>query len=297
MTSASINGTGNGNHGQSKYTRYKEQFFGLCLGYHMKRESRFLKSLAFSPPYFHIDLNAGPGYNNISRTVGTPILFMRQAVKYQRLPIEARFIEKKAGTVEQLRRRITQEFGREFNGGLFGLDRRFGVIRGDNDDHLQHFMTTIVPSLDRIAFARGSIISDPTGWAKSGGAVSLETLQMAAAMAPHFLILLFFPYALAKMVRGYARHDAERHPALRTVADFLPLRPHWLVSEPTGGRVCLCGTCTRFPEGTEHVPAFHHDSGRGREIIESCDIIYGSHKVRGALPRRIGDEAEAACAI
>lgn len=272
--------------GESASTRRKEEFFGLCLAYHMGRENRFLQTLRVPRPYFHLDLNAGQGFNAQSRTVGTPILFLRQATKFARLSIHATFVDKNAVHLARLRQRVGAQFSEVTQHSLFGVDRNYSFKRGDNEHEIATFSTTIVPSFDAPQFARGSIISDPNGWSRRGGSVSLEAFAAAAAALPQFLLLVFFPYALGKMVRGWVEADAMRIATVRRVQDYLPLRPYWLLSEPRDGKIYLCGSAQRMPEGTVHVPAWHSDSQKGRAIIDACDTIVDRTK---AQRRHAGD--------
>jgi len=246
-------------------TKVKEGFFGLCLGYHMKREAQFLSRLKTLRPYFHLDLNAGAGFNDLSRTVGTPNLFMRRALNWRGLPIEAAFIESNPKSVAALRGRLL-EFGAAFNGDLFGLERRFDIVQGDNEKYLSRFVER-VSIHDRPQHARGSIISDPNGWARYGGAVDLRTLSAVLAALPNFMVLQFFPYSLGAMVTGWQSKDPARKATLRNVDDFLPMRRHWLISQPSEGKICLCGSAGRYPEGPN---AFALDSAVGREIRRRC---------------------------
>jgi hypothetical protein len=270
--------------GASLRTGKKEQFFALCLAWHMKQEARFLATFRTPQPYFHLDLNAGAGYNELVRHEGTPIIFMRQAVKYPQLAMAAQFVERNGESVERLRSRMAGQFARQFNGSLFGMDRSFSIIRGDNEERLIRFVQEVVPSLAaNPRTARGSIISDPNGWTRSGGAVNLRTLKAALAALPRMLVLIFFPFAQAKRCDQY-KMNGEQGPVknieTRNVCDFLPMRRYWLVSKQ-GAYVYLCGSASLMPEGTPYVPAFRHDSPTGRAILDECSTIQQTNRRAG----------------
>lgn len=263
-------------HGQSADTLSKEAFFGLCLGHHMKREAQMLAAQRDPAPYFHLDLNAGSGHNGeTSRpVVGTPILFMRQAKKHGRLPIRALFVEKNHDAHQQLSRRLLKE--RE-TPDMFGLERSFEPVRGTNGDVLASFPDAVAKMVPPVQ-ARGSIISDPNGWSPKAGAMDLAVAANVARALPRFMFLIFFLFGRAKAVRGYVENGEPgpiKNVTVRSVRDHLGLRPFWLISEPIGQRVYLCGSASRFPDGLEHVPAVQSDSRRGREILRHCDEMHG----------------------
>lgn len=228
-------------------------------------------------PYFHLDLNAGEGYNADQRVVGTPLLFMRQVKKRPALPYRAVFTEKNRERHASLCKRLAPYAE---TGDLFGLERHHEARRVDNAGVL----ATLPESVSRVTDAkraRGSIISDPNGISPKVGAMDLEVAADVARALPQFVLLIFFPYVIAKRIRRYVELG-ERGPvkgcAVRTVQDHLHLRPHWLISEPAGPYVYLCGTPKPFPPGKEGVPAWPVSSKKGRDIVRFCDDYQGEER-------------------
>ncbi len=249
-------------HGQGEATLYKESFMGLCLGWYIDH--------VWEEDYYHIDLNAGPGHNDriAMPTVGSPITFMRQAQKRPQNPIVAWFVEKNQTYAEMLQTRIRRQYGHEFNGQLFArIPRQFEIRIGDNEIALAQFAKMIPRST-----APGSVIWDPNGYTRHGGALSLSLLQDFLAAFPRFIVLINFGWAFAKMGRPVHTNRDPTWNCTR-VNDFISMRPYWLISEKAQRHVFLCGSSWRFPEGRARVPAFQHTSKEGRSILADVDTV------------------------
>ena len=247
-------------HGQGAATLYKESFMAMCLGWYMGQVWR--------EEYYHIDLNAGPGHNDkiAMPTVGTPITFMRQTQKHRERAVMAWFIEKNPLYVAMLEAHIRRDFANEFMESLFDRPpRTFQIKVGDNERALGIFAKQIPHRL-----APGSVVWDPNGYTRRGGAVSLPVLQQFLEAFPRFIVLVNFPWAFALFGRPV---HTNRNPSWSCpqVKDFLPLRRYWLVSEIAQRQLFLCGSAWQFPDGRKGVPAFQHTSKEGRSILERVD--------------------------
>lgn len=259
--------------GQSKNTSDKESAFAVCLSYHMASEARFLTGQRQPVPYFHVDLNAGAGYNRSAGIVGSPRIFLNVARKHRQLPIRAWFVERNRDRMEALRAEVCE------SGSLFNCDRVFEPLKEDNRETLRRLVAD-VSRHDRPAYARGSIVSDPNGWSPKQGALDLALAADVLRQLPHFMLLVSFFWGRAKAMqslvnKGTHNPIAKNGLATRRVADYLTLRPHWLISEPSGQWCYLCGTVRPIrewvrPDGWRLVDI---SSARGQELIRHYDDL------------------------
>lgn len=259
----------------------KEQFFSACLAWHLRREAQELARLRHARPYLHADLNAGPGYNGAARVVGTPTLFMRHVPKFPALPIEAWFVDSNPATVTALRQYLALPF---YEARDMFVQRNFHPVSRDNQLFLDRFLA-LVEQFGPLDHVRGSIISDPNGWSRAGGAVTLESLHGVLTSLPRFILLVHFHFGAGKKNRGWLAADPTmRRMTVRYVADHLPLRRYWLITEPWGGgggHVALCGSNYRIPDDSalrrdrkDGFRLFHTvDSPRGQELLSSMDGV------------------------
>lgn len=275
-------GSRGNSHGQGSSTAWKESAFGACLGYHMKLEATFLNGLSRPAPYFHLDLNAGSGFNHDRNVVGTPELFLKQVRRWKDIPVRAWFIEKNRARAGQLRERIVGSG--LLNGDLFGSQRYLDVVCENNSQSLEAFSRD-VSRYDRPDCARGSIISDANGWSEREGALNLQQAVSALRALPHMMLLVSFFWSRAKAMHGYVARGENgpiKNVALRRVSDYLPLRPYWLISEPAGQWCYLCGTIRPYPEWERPGDGWklvRLDSQRGAELLRHYDVIQSEAEV------------------
>jgi hypothetical protein len=105
-------------------------------------------------PYWHIDLNAGSGFNEDVGCDGSPIIFLRAAAEVQR-PVRAYFCDNDEASVSSLRERLAT------------LDLPDNVEYvcevSDNVEFLPRVAADIRRALGREQFAIGTCLCDPNG--------------------------------------------------------------------------------------------------------------------------------------
>lgn len=264
-------------HGESNSTRMKEGIFGYNQGHYLKRYSPDL--ISRNEPYFHLELNAGPGFNPKSRTVGSPHIFMRQVQKRLDLNIDAVFVDKNRHHLEVLERELKNKYAELFNGHLFGLTRRFEFIASDNEDYIQGYVARVAERA-RPEYARGTIVCDPKGPGKTGGMVPPKLLCNVLQSLPRFMVLIYFDYASASRMQAVQKEfntNGQRVNMTKiTLDELLVSRPHWLISEPHRGRIYLSGTSVEFPPIVNGVRAYPWKCTEGSKIVNHVrSTIYG----------------------
>jgi hypothetical protein len=234
------------------------------LGIHLHRAPGTLKTPG---RYVHLDLNAGRGWN--ANGVGTPLKFLvwtrRQRARFQFL---VRFVEQRPDAARELRASIARQF-RHAGDPSWGGRVDWQVLAQDNTPVLLAFPDLVREWVPDLGQAWGSIVYDPNGWTKHGGAAGLDALAGVLAQLPGFMLFVHFPYALAKKNTGYAQRHPE-HPVPPSLADFLPLRRWWVVREPSHGQINLAG-CSSYPPPDSRPWGIHYpDSPEGRAILDHC---------------------------
>lgn len=260
--------------GQSKYTRRKEEFFGMCLGWHISQEANKTEQR----PYLHFDLTAGEGRNPQQNVKGTPELFLTQIKKFKALPFNAWFVEKNRERAQILQQRIGHSAAaqQDLPLGGFSVGRCCHVLTMDNLRFMRDYMPEMVCGSSSGKLARGSIISDPNGYSVKQGGLDLALTREILHYFSRCILLVSFRYGAAKRVRGYVNKGEcgpIKNVETRTVADFLPLCRQWLISEPAGQWVYLCGSTHWMPEDRRRGTFVNLQTHRGKEILRQCDDI------------------------
>lgn len=262
-------------HGRSPGTRFKEAFFGECLGYHISQMKKVLDPKRRY--YNHIDCNAGPGRNedlpstngrgiNGNTVAGTPELILTRVNKYATMAFNVILIEKNRHLVDTLRTTVGQW---RLTDDLYRLPNRVQIEHGNNEHLLpKHVSGILAEDGDPV----GSLVSDPNGWTPSrqGGSVSLEVLRAAAAALPRFMLLIYFPAGLARKNAGWKLKNPDKHMTVRRVEDFLPLRREWIINATATKpiAVALCGT--PYPLRPWRSGGYTIRSSAGQELLRRC---------------------------
>jgi hypothetical protein len=235
--------------------------------------------------YSHLDANGGSGGHTgdyvlnrvaIRSICGTPDLIFRKAddPRWQHMAFHVTIVERNRQSLEHLRRYLGGAFPHVMQ-SPFGQERvSWRLIRGDNARVLETYAETVAHP----ATAFGSILLDPTGCSpRSGGAVPIAVLARVARQLPRFMLLMQFPHGFNRRVWGYNANHADRLLATQHLADYWPLRPYWLISEPFGrqrAHLVVCGSDHPLREwhcGDLHL--YDTTSTRGRELARTCDEI------------------------
>jgi hypothetical protein len=105
-------------------------------------------------PYWHIDLNAGCGVNDLAGCLGSPLVFLREAMTVGR-PVHAYFCERDRDRAVALKRRIDNT--------PIPVGSTTRVLDYDNDHCLRAFAETIRERERKPGFAMGTCVCDPNG--------------------------------------------------------------------------------------------------------------------------------------
>jgi len=137
--------------GQGDGTRVKEDNFGQLF----RQSLRISKAGPVAhQPYWHIEPNAGTGWNSKAGCDGSPLVFCRAAMEVERYgQVIGYFCDRDPKAIEQLRRRLV---------GWKGLQVHFRAM--DNAEFLREVAGIIRRTETRPPLALGTCLCDPNGW-------------------------------------------------------------------------------------------------------------------------------------
>jgi len=273
--------------GQSVKTLDKERKIGAAESIGMTIVNGMARHHAWrrSKPYFHLDLNAGSGWNDIAGCPGSPFVFLELAQqKITHLPLYAWFCDINPDTVGKLERLLVR------HGHLPQLG--VSLICDDNRSVIQRFAEQI-RRRERPEYALGSLLCDPNAWfhrnAKGEGVPVQEILEFAAEF-PRIDIILNVNYRIYHCHRGAGiKMPNSAHARMLTPEQIRTAlgREHWLVSRQHHGpgdsfwlaigRNCKTGDYTKL--------GLHHwESEHGRMIMQ---IVEGFRQGELEVPRPV----------
>jgi hypothetical protein len=186
-------------------------------------------SLAVPYPYWHLDVNAGCGWNRVSGCPGSPLVFLSEAALVGK-PFNAFFVDSDAPGVEELRHAVGQAFLKCDNSTM-------AVACLDNRAACERFSEKIAEAEGRPDLAVGSWVCDPNGF----HGLPLDGLKMLCRRHPRIDAILSLNVSLFGRVRGCKGNSAtpgfDNWPDPEDVLGLQPLKKHWLVRNPSwGGR-------------------------------------------------------------
>ena len=219
------------------------------------------KGKAATWPYWHIDLNAGCGWNEVVDCEGSPLVFLREAEHAERR-FNAVFCDLDAEAVRSLEGRLPA--------APAGCVVR--TFAGDNADALDAFGNWIVAAGEKPQYAVGTCLADPNGVRS----LPIDGLARFASAFPRIDLIVNLNISLFSRFRG-----GRESPALRGRFDKYPEpldllalfhRKHWVVRNlPRGGtgeRFTLAvGRSHRAGSG-RHADFYPIDSPAGRRILQ-----------------------------
>lgn len=206
--------------GQGQTTRRKLDCFASLF-----RQSLLIsRKYSLMPwPYWHIDLNAGSGWNSEVECEGSPVIFARTAREVGRC-CRANFCDNGPAQIEALRPRLA-EVGWPNN----WTDHLIEVA--ENDVFL-FTVARLITAEEKPQFAVGSVLSDPNG--PSG--LPVGSLAAFAKLFPRIDVIININASCFARIRGCKENPTT--PANRAIAaKYLELyevikmidRPHWHV--------------------------------------------------------------------
>jgi len=140
--------------GANGQTPRKEQGFAAILSVCLEI-SMTAKVARF--PYWHLDCNAGSGFNPVAGCEGSPLVFLRQAIALRRR-VWAYFCDENREACQELASRLQPLTPELAPGSLWR------IFPGDNADFLGKMTRVIFENENRPKEAMGSCLVDPNGW-------------------------------------------------------------------------------------------------------------------------------------
>ncbi len=249
-------------HGQGKHTSRKEDGFRMILRQCLRMTQRMLT------PYWHIDMNAGSGYNAVAECMGSPLVFLEEASDVGR-SFNALFCDNDPAAVEQLR-----------NATFFAVEATdssaLSVVCKDNREALGDFSRWITAEEPRPEYAMGTCLCDPNG----SRALPVSAIAHFANRFPRIDLVLNVNVSLFARVRKCKGNPKtpgfDEFPDPEDVLGLKSHKSHWLVrNPPKGGResfVIFLGRNTE--EGMTRFEEFYPlDSTRGEGIVKTLKRV------------------------
>jgi three-Cys-motif partner protein len=230
------------NQGQGSNTTRKESAFRgiFAMNLAVQKKRRHL--------YYHFDLNAGSGYNELANCDGSPIVFLNTALAAGVSTYRAHFVDSDDQAVRALLERIT--------------DERATVHHGDNAEFVRAIPRLIKHYGDDLEYALGSILCDP-----NGTGIPIDELARLSQQCPRLDIILNYGNRGWKRARG--AHIESAQLVLEDLLSKLQ-KKYWHIQEPPIndpqewmiliGRNFLMGDWQKMG-------IFNLDSPKGKEIL------------------------------
>jgi len=212
---------------------------------------------------FHIDLNAGCGFNHDFRVPGSPLVFMQvMRSKYPQVPYRAWFIDKNPEAIRELSERIQQEYN---------SPPYVHVVCADNGVALQR-IADVIPR-----YATGMVVVDPNGWLyrnkETGDGVHVDALRSMMLTHERMDVVMNLNAQFYRRARGLP----QTFPHIRSVSEFhwLLNKSDWLITNPVhnGHTDFVCVVGRNFATGAYAAYDWHRlTSKAGMKICERLEI-------------------------
>ncbi len=266
--------------GQGRHTVRKQG--GLAALFRMDlRISRGRKCRDW--PYYHLDLNAGCGWNKKVDCPGSPLTFLEVTQDVDRSgPIWARFCDHNADYVKELKGHLAFAVESLSDGSSLG------VVCQDNGLFLQEMAWQIRQEQQhrqlRPEWAIGTLLCDPNGEKD----MPLGQLRLFAAEFPRIDLILNINCNLFRKFEGCKREDNHLSPRQKesfrkkpTVREIIASlgRKHWYIRNPPPGRVGSESFCLLFGQtmsrhgGKCFKDFFPVESRQGQDILNNLRHI------------------------
>jgi hypothetical protein len=248
--------------GQSEYTFFKEYRFTPILAQSL-RISKAAPVAQFA--YYHVDLNAGGGYNTDVGVSGSPLNFLSAAARNDRPNFYAFFVDCKLSAIRELTTRPEVE----------ALSDRVSIFHADNSEVLPVVDAFIAARERRAECAMGSVLIDPNGYHKG---VPWDALRVFCHAHPRMDVLMNLNARQFKLEESHIGADWQGKHTLRPVSTFPGLfrRPNWMLTEKTriGGNdwIQLVGRTIRTAQRDYSSLGFYDlESERGQRIVADIE--------------------------
>jgi hypothetical protein len=218
-------------------------------------------------PYFHLDLNAGSGWNEIAGCPGSPVVFLELAQQQlTAMPLYAWFCDINGAAIDKLERWLLR-YGHLPQPGI-------SLLCEDNRTAIQRFAEQI-RRRDRPEYALGSLLCDPNAWfyrAKDGNGVPVKEVIEFAHEFPKIDIIFNGNYRFYAQARGAQEKLGQSFAGLLSPEQICARlnRRHWLVSRQVlgGPNRFWLAIGRNVPTGDHRkLGLVHRDSAEGRAIM------------------------------
>jgi hypothetical protein len=248
--------------GQGKTTEYKQRGIQRIIEINLKcvcaNPTKYVSRFC----YWHLDLHAGGGWNELAGCMGTPLAFKAAMAAHGKEFFRAYFCDKSHPAIHQL-----------FERPEIGPDDRCFVFPGDNREVIAVFAAEIRRIENKPQHANGSIICDPNGYFYGEGVPQDELAEFCREFPKIDLIMNLNVLTLQRM-RPHVRKGKGKwgEACLLEISDlpFLLNRKYWLIRNvlQKGGErfVLLVGRNFRIGEDREFGLRFM-DSPQGQAIL------------------------------
>lgn len=249
--------------GQGKHTPRKQ------IGFSMLLRQCLLMTKNLSEHYWHIDLNAGSGFNILSDCPGSPIVFLNAAQAAGR-SFCALFCDNDPDAVAQLGERLAHRV-EQFDSSTIAIRCQ------DNAIALGEFADWIYQVEPRPQFAHGTVLCDPNG----SRAFPTQALIDFTQKFPRIDMILNVNFTLFAMIRNCKGNPKtpgfDNFPDPRDVVGLRPFKTNWLVRNPPPGGHGQ-NFCIFFGRNTDKgMSSFEEfypiDSIRGEQIVNSLQRV------------------------
>jgi hypothetical protein len=238
--------------GQSRATIDKERCIASAFAISMKIVNGKFGHSPFT--FFHLDTNAGSGFNKDVNVEGSPIVFHRMADLYlPDMKREAFFCDVDEAAMRGLHSRLTDDW-----------NKRSYLFQRDNEEVVQMFDERIRLSRERPEHVLGSVIVDPNGYwyrSKDGIGPPTKALIEFTRRYPKIDIILNLNTRWHRLADGHDWYDGI--PPRQVLASLN--KKHWLIKRTQyGGNEYLLAVGRNILTGDHRAVGFHHlDSEQG----------------------------------
>lgn len=250
--------------GQSTYTRFKQERFKPVFA-----QSLYISKAASVArfAYYHIDLNAGSGFNEQVGVVGSPINFLDAVTAVERANVYAFFVECNEARAYELGQRLAEH----------PLYERLHLFNADNNDGVLSVVSAFIAGREsRPELSIGSIVIDPNGYHKG---VPWQQLSEFCTAHPRFDVFVnlnarSFGLERPHILEGSGTWGSYTLHPPSTFADWFH-RPHWMWATFQGeGPKWIQGVGRSMKTSSDAYTSlgfYAADSWRGREILASVE--------------------------
>ena len=248
-----------GGQGQSAQTVYKERRIGAALAVGMKIASHHFAGRGFG--YYHLDANAGSGWNADYGVPGSPVMFWDiQRDHLRGMEPWGFFCDKDTKALVDLQGRLAgRPDGREL--------RQSMLVPGDNSEALMVFTQALRRCGERSRFVIGSVLIDPNGYFYETG-VPVALLGPFCREFPRIDLILNINLRTYRMQRSHGHAVLPPRDVLRSLG-----KAHWLVAEAIGRGTHFLTAIGRnvLTEDHRSLGFYASESVEGRRILDGLN--------------------------